>query len=249
MKLSKHSNHRNQKYLAWLRLQNCVVSSNKAQCAHHVRMGTNGGSGLKPSDYFCIPLLNEYHTTGSYALHIIGEETFFKNFELNRDQLFVYYLKNYLKETFDTIVQLDDQSDEFLIEYLIQLIEEKGPSFDKPKRKVKSKKENSLNDEYYQKAKEAKKTYDKELRAQLKPEKKAALKKSEKEIEYYEKSKEQKRQRDKALRQQMKKTITNTASKEARRLHDKQLREKNKKSQAEYRKEQYQKAKEFKANL
>ena len=85
MEFSKHKNHRNPNYLIWLREQPCVASGEKAQCAHHVRLGTNGGSSLKPSDYFCIPLIHEYHTTGLFAIHVVGEDTF-----LNQSRLWPF---------------------------------------------------------------------------------------------------------------------------------------------------------------
>ena len=129
MELSKHKNHRNLKYLNWLRKQPCVVSGDKAQCAHHIRLGTNGGSSLKPSDYFCIPLLNEYHTTGSYAIHVVGENTFLKQLKLDRNKLFIQFLKQYLVEEFTVYFQLENLSDEVLISHLINLIEENGPQF------------------------------------------------------------------------------------------------------------------------
>lgn len=42
--------------------------------AHHVRIRTDGGTGLKPTDYFSVPLSDEEHK----RLHAIGEETFWR---------------------------------------------------------------------------------------------------------------------------------------------------------------------------
>jgi hypothetical protein len=88
--------HRNPDYLNWLRLNPCVISHEPAEVVHHVRLGTNGGMGLKPSDYFCIPLLNNYHTTGKDAVHMIGEKSFIEKFNLDYEALFIHYLKKYL---------------------------------------------------------------------------------------------------------------------------------------------------------
>jgi hypothetical protein len=41
------------------------------QCAH-VRLGTDGGTGLKPSDWWCVPLCVEHH----FRQHGAGEESF-----------------------------------------------------------------------------------------------------------------------------------------------------------------------------
>lgn len=42
--------------------------------AHHVRIGMNGGTGIKPSDCYCVPLCAECHN----RVHR-GERTFWKN--------------------------------------------------------------------------------------------------------------------------------------------------------------------------
>lgn len=247
MELSKHKNHRDFKYLSWLRKQPCVASGEKAQCAHHIRIGTNGGSAIKPSDYFCIPLLNEYHTTGLFAIHVIGEETFFKQFKLNPNQLFIKYLKQYLLEKFNVHVQLKDKNDEALIAYMIQLIQDNGPQFDRPKKQSKPKK-SIIEDEYYQRAKEVKKVQDRQLRQKIKEEEKEiklenknnkTKSKSLKGTEFYEKAKEYKRARDKEMRDKIKldkKTskISKTPAqsdyyekaKELKRIRDKEFRAK-----------------------
>lgn len=215
MELFKHKNHRNLKYLNWIRKQKCVATGKKAECAHHIRINTNGGSSIKPSDYFCIPLTNEYHTTGLFAIHVIGEETFLKELKLTPNELFVNLLKQFLLDEFNVLVHLENKKDELLIAYMIEMIEENGPKFDGPKKRKKPK--NSITDnEFYQKAKEIKSEQDKELRAKIKEETKALKekitipKKTAKTSvpaankEYYEKAKEYKRVRDKELRTKIK---------------------------------------------
>jgi hypothetical protein len=253
MELSKHRNHRNLKYLAWLRKQACVVSGKIAECAHHIRLGTNGGSSLKPSDYFCIPLLNEFHTTGISAIHSIGEDTFIKRFKLDRDELFVFFLKRYLIEELEVYVQLEKVSDQVLIAYMIQQIEDNGPTFKRSKVKQKNK---ITTDEHYQKAKEAKKIKDKELRLKLKENKPQSKPASFKGNVAYERSKDLKKLKDKELRQKLKESKPQRKStifkgneayeksKELKRQRDKDLRDKNKARLSKYRKEQYQKMKD-----
>lgn len=264
MELSKHKNHRNNAYLAWLRKQKCAITGQKAQCAHHIRLGTNGGSSLKPSDYFCIPLLNEFHTSGLFALHIIGEGTFFELFKLNRNQLFIGYLKKYLKDKFKKEVEPQSTDENEIIAFMIQLIEELTPKRDTPKKAKKSITEN----EFYQKSMELKKLRDRELRAQIKEDSITnSLPKSTassfKGNEFYEKAKELKRIQDRELRQKMKSTakkqkVSTTQSeyyekaKEFKRVRDKELRAELKLSQKKTTKknsaqsEYYEKAKEYK---
>jgi len=211
--LSKHRPHRNLKYLSWLRTRNCVVSGKKAECAHHIRLGTNGGTSLKPSDYFCIPLLNEFHTTGHSALHIIGEETFLKQFSIRPTEVFIKYLSEYLKDAFDIDYKVCDKPEQETISDLIELIESKVVRSSSPikKKKVSVKKDPTpkvsiTESSYYQSAKKLKNERDKELRRKLKEESKnsASPKKQFKGNEFYEKAKELKRIKDKELRKKLK---------------------------------------------
>jgi hypothetical protein len=267
VELSKHKNHRNAAYLAWLRKQKGVVSGKKAECAHHIRLGTNGGSSLKPSDYFCIPLLNEFHTSGLFAIHGIGEGTFLELFKLDEKKLFIDFLSRFLKEKHKTDVEIKSDDDNYVIAALIRLIEEVTTKKDRAS-KPKNKKSITEN-EFYQKSMEDKRIRDKELRAQLKEE--AKLNPIEntsptfKGNEFYEKAKELKRIQDRDLRAQMKSTAKKPKksstlksdyyekAKEYKRQRDKELRAELKlkqkatpsvksTSQTEY----YEKAKELK---
>lgn len=211
MILSKHKPHRNSKYLDWLRSRPCAVSGQKAECAHHIRLGTNGATSLKPSDYFCIPLLHEFHTTGSMALHIVGEETFLAHFKLDAQALFIKYLKEYLIEKHEIYYMLEGRTREETIADLIGLIENKLPKMRKVSKKGKPKAPESspktpsiTESEYYQKAKELKKQRDKELRKQLKQNSSKTPARSLKGQEHYEKAKEKRRQMEKDLRRKLK---------------------------------------------
>jgi hypothetical protein len=42
----------------------------------HVRTGTDGGTGLRPSDRYSVPLCAPCHRTGPKAQHTIGEPAF-----------------------------------------------------------------------------------------------------------------------------------------------------------------------------
>lgn len=76
---------------AWVRGHICCVLSKHAftggppdrceapmECAH-VRIGTDGGTGIKPSDIWCIPLCKGHHA----EQHAIGELAFEKKYGLN----------------------------------------------------------------------------------------------------------------------------------------------------------------------
>ena len=269
MKFHQFKNHRNTKYMSWLRTKACVVSSQKAQCAHHIRLGTNGGSGLKPSDYFCIPLLNEYHTSGVHALHLIGEETFLEKFNLCPTKLFTTFLLSYLKEEYNTVLNKEDFKDIeeiSFISFLVDLIEQKRPKAKARKTPIAQKKEkikspSITENEFYQKAKEEKKLQDKKLRQALKVNsKKTTSKKSFKGNEFYERAKELKKQQDKELRKELKSKAKLSQekkpsplskdsdyyqrAKEAKKEMDKKLRAQNKERTSKYRKEQYKKLKQ-----
>mgnify|MGYP003641000743 CR=1 FL=1 len=218
MELSKHKAHRNPAYLNWLRKQNCVVSGKKAQCAHHIRLGTNGGTGLKPSDYFCIPLTNEFHTTGPNALHLIGEETFLREFKINPLELFVGYLTDYLAQRFEVLVARDDKPAKRAVSDLITIIETESLKYkkqEKPKAKVVAKK-----DPKYEKAKKLKNERDKNLRQKLKV--------PSKDNEFYQIAKNVKRERERVLREKMKDNQSEALekAKEANKVRQKEFRKK-----------------------
>ena len=224
MQLYKHGNHRNLKYLAWLRKQNCVVSNTPADVAHHIRLGTNGGQALKPSDYFCVPLTDELHTTGNLAVHRIGEESFLRDNEIDKEEIFLFYLSRFAFELFDFKIASEATTLE-KIELIINEIEKhnqpsKRIKKTKAKTKTDSKAKVSITESaHYQKAKELKKVKDKELRQKLKEEK-PKVKMSFSGNEYYE------------------------SAKELQKEYAKKIRDENKQSQSEYRKKMYQAAKQ-----
>ena len=55
------------KHRAWIRSRLCVCDGNGCRGvvqAHHVRDGTDGGTGLKPHDRWCVPLCAQHHAEG-----------------------------------------------------------------------------------------------------------------------------------------------------------------------------------------
>ena len=230
MELYKYSAHRNTSYLNWLRSQTCIASGQKAECAHHIRLGTNGGKGIKPSDYFCIPLTNEFHTLGGQAVHRIGEDSFLTSFKIDKVASFIQYLERYLNNMFDVPIENKVKD----LSYLNQLID-LAESFNTKKsvrkkksttKKTSTKKVSITENEFYQKAKEQKKLKDKELRKSLKekvPKVKVKLPKAKlksTDSEFYQ------------------------SAKELQKEYAKNQREKHKEQMSEYRKEQYRLAKQ-----
>lgn len=229
MELYKYSSHRNTSYLKWLRTQKCIASGQDAECAHHIRLGTNGGKGIKPSDYFCIPLTNEYHTIGSFAVHRMGEESFLSHFKIDKVQFFIHYLEQFLLNYLEIPIDKTKTKNLEYLNTLIEVAEDNNKTVKKVKKKVLKKKVlekvSITENEYYQKAKEFKREKDKELRKSLKkitPKQKVKLPKSKikaSETEFYQ------------------------TAKELQKDYAKKLRDKNKQKMSEYRKEQYKEAK------
>jgi hypothetical protein len=225
MELFKYSNHRNVKYLSWLREQNCIVSGEKAQCAHHIRLGTNGGKGIKPSDYFCVPLTNEYHTTGSNAVHLIGEETFLEDNNIDKVEFFIYYLQQFLQETLGAKVDIKGLSRLDGLTAVIDKAESFNTTGSKPvkkkKKKVSTKPKISITEnEFYQKSREYKREKDKELRR--------SIKESTKKVDDVNS--------DDGYQQEAQKL---------RKASDKKRNDEYKEAQSAYRKKMYQKSKEI----
>lgn len=73
---------RSDSYLQWVRGHNCTcVEIDPTGCeggmeAAHVRRGTDGGIGMKPSDCYALPLCSSHHA----EQHRIGEQSFEKKY-------------------------------------------------------------------------------------------------------------------------------------------------------------------------
>lgn len=72
-------------HLAWVRGHVCALDAkNRRDClgkiqAAHVRIGTDGGMGVKPSDSFAIPLCDHHHA----EQHAIGEQSFERKYGIS----------------------------------------------------------------------------------------------------------------------------------------------------------------------
>jgi transcription elongation factor Elf1 len=69
---------------AWVRGFACCAcgSTTAVECAH-VRVGTDGGMGMKPSDRWCISLCKDCHA----RQHAMGERTFADAYQLDLKKL------------------------------------------------------------------------------------------------------------------------------------------------------------------
>jgi hypothetical protein len=76
-------------FLAFVRRHNCTcVEIDPTGCggeieAAHVRRGTDGGIGMKPSDCYALPLCSEHHA----EQHRIGEQSFEKKYRFAMRQV------------------------------------------------------------------------------------------------------------------------------------------------------------------
>lgn len=63
------------KHRRWIASLSCTVCKRPdVQCAH-IRRGLKGGTGLKPSDVWTIPLCASCHN----SQHVVGEKVFWKS--------------------------------------------------------------------------------------------------------------------------------------------------------------------------
>ena len=84
---------RNPQYLAWLREQPCSIGGTCAGQvqACHVRRGTDGGMGLKPSDHYALPMCSQHHA----EQHMSGEVTFERRHSVAMKELAAAYFAEF----------------------------------------------------------------------------------------------------------------------------------------------------------
>lgn len=80
----KNAGKRSPAHRAWVRGHHCVACGSSAGIeAAHVRTGTDGGTGLKPSDKWVVSLCRDCHA----RQHQIGEDAFEKANGINLKSL------------------------------------------------------------------------------------------------------------------------------------------------------------------
>lgn len=81
--------YRNQGYLAWIRSFVCSIGGRPGHIcgggieAAHARVGTDGGAGVKPSDWWTLPLCHDAHA----EQHQIGEPAFEKKYAISMREI------------------------------------------------------------------------------------------------------------------------------------------------------------------
>lgn len=68
---------RDKRHLDFIRSLECVLCASPYVEAAHLRMGTDGGMGMKPSDSFSLPLCSAHHR----CQHHISEPKFWEEWE------------------------------------------------------------------------------------------------------------------------------------------------------------------------
>ena len=75
MSCPKSKRLRDPKHLASVRKMRCASCGKSPSQAAHIRIGTDGGIGIKPSDCYTMPLCSDCHT----KQHNQGEASFWSN--------------------------------------------------------------------------------------------------------------------------------------------------------------------------
>jgi len=70
---------RSVKHLNFIRSLPCYISEQEPSQACHIRILSDGGTGLKPSDYYTLPFIHQYHKMQTD----IGEQSFYALFNIN----------------------------------------------------------------------------------------------------------------------------------------------------------------------
>lgn len=93
--LLKPKSIRSKAYLAWIRLQPCLVCKQlPSQAAHVGRHGTS----TKTDDFRALNLCSRHHLTGGDSLHNLNQEKFENLFGLDLQEQIVRHLIRYLAD-------------------------------------------------------------------------------------------------------------------------------------------------------
>lgn len=91
--LQKTKYWRSENYLSFVRSRPCVITGSSTDVvAHHVRCLGTWGTGIKPPDYYCVPITAEEHS----KLHAMGERPYWEKHRENPDALVTMTMLCYL---------------------------------------------------------------------------------------------------------------------------------------------------------
>lgn len=74
--MPKNRAHRDRKYLDSLRGEPCLLCGATPSDPAHIRYGSGAGVGMKPADWYAVPLCHAHHS----EQHRIGEVTFWHKY-------------------------------------------------------------------------------------------------------------------------------------------------------------------------
>lgn len=84
---------RSRRYLAWIRSQACLVTGKRIGVqAAHVRWLSNAGTGIKPSDFWTLPLHADEHR----RQHEHGEKSYWSSLGINPHEAIIGLLMEYI---------------------------------------------------------------------------------------------------------------------------------------------------------
>ena len=85
---------RSNAYLIYIRQQSCIICQHPETDAHHVRIQSNAGTGIKPSDFYGVPLCRLHHLES----HHYGRNTFFERHGVDIFEELFKIVAGFLKE-------------------------------------------------------------------------------------------------------------------------------------------------------
>jgi len=91
--IQKNKRYQSEKYLKFIRSQPCIISGKQAE-PHHVRINSNAGTGRKPDDTYCLPLLRKHHQ----EWHRKGNGYMEDKYYINIYHTLFWMVKKYIEE-------------------------------------------------------------------------------------------------------------------------------------------------------
>ena len=92
--IPKNKPWKSKPYLDYIRKQSCIICQQSETDAHHVRIKNNAGTGIKPSDFYAVPLCRLHHLES----HHYGRNTFFERHGVDIFEELFKMVSRYLKE-------------------------------------------------------------------------------------------------------------------------------------------------------
>lgn len=94
--IEKNKPIRDAAWLEKIRHMDCIVCQKTPCDPAHIRVGTNGGMGMKPGDDYVIPLCHECHS----EQHRIGEKTFWTRVLSNNGSFTMFLMRTFARQLY-----------------------------------------------------------------------------------------------------------------------------------------------------